>query len=52
MSTEENKRLVRRWLVEVHRGDPAIIEEFLAPEYMDHNPPPSPNLAPGRDGAR
>jgi predicted ester cyclase len=52
MSTEENKALVRRYLEQVDIGDVAVVDEFVAPNYIDHNPPPFPGLAPGIEGAR
>ena len=52
MSAEENKALVRRFLEQVDVGDIAVVDEFIAPNYNDHNPPPFPGLPPGREGAR
>src|SRR5215212_4161403 len=51
METEENKALVRRWFEETDRGNFAIIDELLAEDYVDHNPPLS-DLPPGREGVR
>jgi steroid delta-isomerase-like uncharacterized protein len=51
MSAEENKALVRRWFVETDRGNLAIIDELLPPDYLDHNPP-IPGLPRGREGVR
>jgi predicted ester cyclase len=51
MSPEEHKALVRRWFAETDKGNLAIIDELLPPEYLDHNPP-IPGLPPGREGIR
>jgi len=50
--SEQNKQLVRRFFEQIDTGEPAILDEFVAPGYDDHNPPPFPNLPPGIDGAR
>ena len=51
MTPEENKALVRRWFAETDRGNPAIVEELCAPDYVDHNPP-LPGMAAGNQGVR
>jgi steroid delta-isomerase-like uncharacterized protein len=51
MGTEANKALVRRWFEETDRGNLAIIDELLAADYLDHNPP-IPGVPPGREGVR
>lgn len=51
MSIEDNKALVRRWLEAVDTGDVAVLGRYLAAAYVDHNPPPFPDLPPGRAGA-
>lgn len=39
MSTEDNKALVRRGFEEIwNRGNLAVIDEFIAPNYVDHEP--------------
>jgi steroid delta-isomerase-like uncharacterized protein len=48
---ESNKELVRRFYEAIDRGDSAILDEFLAADYDDHNPP-FPNLPLGRAGSR
>lgn len=50
MSIEDNKALVRRWLEAVDTGDVAVVGRYLAAAYVDHNPPPFPDLPPGRAG--
>ena len=51
MGTEENKALVRRWFEEMDRGNLAVIDELLAEDYVDHNPPLA-DLPDGREGVR
>jgi predicted ester cyclase len=48
-SAEENKRLVRRFYEEIDKGNLAIVDELVAEDYMDHNPPPFPSSATGRE---
>ena len=50
--SEQNKQLVRRFFEQIDTGEPAILAEFVAQGYNDHNPPPFPDLPPGIDGAR
>lgn len=51
--SEENKALVRKMLDAADRSDLAAIEELLAPDYVDHNPPPFQNPAlRGVEGSR
>jgi predicted ester cyclase len=38
--TEKNKALVRRFYEEIDRGNIGILDELLAEDYIDHNPPP------------
>ncbi len=52
MSAEENKALVRHWMEQVDTRDPAVVEAYVAEDYTDHNPPPFPDLPPGKAGAR
>jgi hypothetical protein len=42
MSSEENKRLVRRFYAEIDNGNVGIIDELVGEAYIDHNPPPFP----------
>ena len=49
MSTEENKNLVRRMFDEAFNlGNPALINDIIASDYVDHSPIPAP--APGPEG--
>ncbi len=35
---EDNKALVRRWIEEINKGDKANIDEFIATNYVHHDP--------------
>ncbi len=52
MSAEENKRLVRDFYEAIDRGDLDAMDEFVAEDYLDHNPPPFPGLPNGRKGLK
>jgi len=52
MSAEENKALVRRFYAEIDKGNIDILDELVAEGYIDHNPPPFPGLAKGREGLK
>jgi ketosteroid isomerase-like protein len=53
MSPEEkNKALVRRFYAEIDKGNLDAMDELVAEDYLDHNPPPFPGLAPGREGLK
>jgi len=49
--SEENKALVRRWFAEIDRGNGQIVDDLIAVDYIDHNPP-LPDMAPGREGVK
>ena len=51
-TAEQNKALVRRFYEEIDKGNMGILDELLAEDYIDHNPPPFPNLPPGREGVK
>jgi ketosteroid isomerase-like protein len=51
MSIEENKAVVRRLMEEVGRGNLAIIDELIAPDFVFHNPA-DPSVGGGPDGYR
>lgn len=51
-STEQKKALVRAYFDEINKHNAGVLEERLVADYVDHNPPPFPNLAPGQEGAR
>lgn len=52
MTTEQNKALVRRFYAEIDKGNLDAMDELVAENYIDHNPPPFPGLAPGRAGLK
>jgi predicted ester cyclase len=52
MSAEENKALVRRFYAEIDKGNLNAMDELVAENYLDHNPPPFPGLARGREGLK
>jgi len=52
MSTEENKKLVRRFYEEIDKGNLDAMDELVAEDYLDHSPPPFPGFAPGREGLK
>ncbi len=53
MSTPEaNKALVRRFYEEIDRGNIDAMDELVAEDYINHDPPPFPGLAPGRTGLK
>jgi predicted ester cyclase len=51
MSTDENKAIVRRFYEEIDKGNFAAMDELVAEDYIDHNPPPF-SLAAGREGLK
>ena len=51
MTTEENKASARRFLDEVvNRGNVALIDELLAPDFIDHTA--APGVPPNREGTK
>ena len=49
---ESNKALVRRFYEEIDKGNIDVFDEVVAEDYLDHNPPPLPGLASGREGLK
>jgi predicted ester cyclase len=51
MSTDDNKVLIKRYFAAIDkacaRGDADLVDEFLAPDFVEHNP--FPGLPPTRD---
>ena len=43
---------MRRFYEEIDKGNIDVLDELVAEDYMDHNPPPFPDLAPGREGLK
>jgi steroid delta-isomerase-like uncharacterized protein len=52
MSADANKALVRRFYAEIDKGNLDAMDEMVAEDYIDHNPPPFPGLSPGREGVK
>src|SRR4051812_48605352 len=52
MSAESNKALVRRFYAEIDKGNLAAMDELVAEDYLNHDPPPFPDLRPGRAGLK
>src|SRR5262249_12486496 len=52
MSSEENKALVRRFYAEIDAGNIDAIDDLVAEDYVDHNPPPLPGLGTGGEGLK
>ena len=50
MSNEENKALVRRFYAEIDKGNIDAMDELVAEDYLDHNPPPFPAWRAGEKG--
>src|SRR4051794_5765090 len=51
VSTDENKRLVRRFYEAIDAGNLDAMDELVAEDYVDHSPPPFP-FPPGREGLK
>ena len=49
-SEDENKALVRRFYAEMDAGKLDVMDELVAEDYVDHNPPPFPGLARDEPG--
>lgn len=52
MSAEDNKRLVCRFYEAIDKGNIEAMDELVAEDYLDHNPPPFPGLGKGREGLK
>jgi predicted ester cyclase len=52
VSTEENKKLVRRFYQEIDAGNIDALDELVAEDYQDHSPPPFPGFGEGREGLK
>ena len=52
MSAEESKALIRRYFEAIDEaceaGNADIVDDFLAPDFVEHNP--FPGMPPTRDG--
>jgi ketosteroid isomerase-like protein len=51
-SLDENKALIRRFFTELDEGNLDVVDELVAENFIDHDPPPFPGLASGRAGLK
>jgi predicted ester cyclase len=51
VTTEDNKALVRRFYAELDNLNPAVLDELVAADFVNHSPPPFP-VPPGREGLK
>ena len=51
-SADMNKALVRRFYEEIDKGNIGVLDELVAEDYIDHNPPPFPGLGAGREALK
>jgi steroid delta-isomerase-like uncharacterized protein len=51
VETEDNKALVRRFYAEIDAGNIDAMDDLVAEDYVDHNPP-FPGLSAGREGLK
>jgi steroid delta-isomerase-like uncharacterized protein len=51
-SPDENKALVRRFFQELDNGNLDVIDELVAEDFIEHDPPPFPELAEGHAGLK
>jgi steroid delta-isomerase-like uncharacterized protein len=51
-SPDENKALIRRFYQEIDAGNIDAMDELVAEDYINHDPPPFPGLASGREGLK
>ncbi|WP_426997426.1 ester cyclase [Pseudarthrobacter sp. N5] len=51
MTTEDNKAIVLRFYAEIDAGNIEAMDELVAEDYVDHNPP-FPGLPAGREGLK
>lgn len=49
---DQNKAIVRRFYAEIDAGNVAAMDDLVAEDFVDHDPPPIPGLAPGREGLK
>jgi ketosteroid isomerase-like protein len=52
MGLEENKALIRRFYAECDAGNLTALDELVSPDFVDHDPPPIPDLPGGREGLK
>jgi predicted ester cyclase len=49
---DDNKALVRRFYAEIDAGNLAAMDELVASDFVDHDPPPIPGLPAGLAGLK
>ena len=49
---EQNKALIRRFYDEIDKGNIDAMDDLVAKDYLNHDPPPFPDLASGREGLK
>ena len=52
MSAETNKALVRRFYEAIDEGNVEALDDLVAEDCLDHNPPPFPGLCGGLEGLK
>jgi steroid delta-isomerase-like uncharacterized protein len=52
VSPEDNKALVRRFYEEIDKGNIDAMDELVAEDYINHDPPAVAEFAPGRAGLK
>jgi predicted ester cyclase len=51
-SLDSNKALIRRFYEEIDKGNLDAMDDLVAENYVNHDPPPFPGLAAGRAGLK
>jgi steroid delta-isomerase-like uncharacterized protein len=49
---EQNKALIRRFYEEIDKGNIDAMDDLVAEDYLNHDPPPFPGLSPGLAGLK
>jgi predicted ester cyclase len=52
MLAQTNKALVRRFYEELDKGNIEALDQLVAENYLDHNPPPFPGVRSGLEGLK
>ena len=51
-SLDSNKALIRKFYEEIDKGNLEAMDDLVAENYINHDPPPFPGLASGRAGLK
>lgn len=51
-SLESNKALIRRFYEEIDKGNLDAMDDLVADNYINHDPPPFPGVATGKAGLK